>query len=70
MNGLADIPFHIRIAGTTLYNDSGDTLRCNIRNSKLHFGPNGIIVTSQEATNCTASVHMRFVAAWLVTIMP
>ncbi|KAH3740349.1 hypothetical protein DPMN_047054 [Dreissena polymorpha] len=48
MNGLADIPFHIRIAGTTLYNDSGDTLRCNIRNSKLHFGPNGIIVTSQE----------------------
>ncbi|KAH3797374.1 hypothetical protein DPMN_033572 [Dreissena polymorpha] len=23
-----------------------------MRNSKLHFGPNGIIVTSQAAENC------------------
>ncbi|KAH3827047.1 hypothetical protein DPMN_128976 [Dreissena polymorpha] len=35
-----------------MYNDTGETLRCNIRNSKLHFGPNGIIVTSQAAKNC------------------
>ncbi|KAH3785930.1 hypothetical protein DPMN_164026 [Dreissena polymorpha] len=43
----------VRKAGTALYNDTGDTLWCNIRNSKLHFGPNGIIVTSQAANNCT-----------------
>ena len=37
---------------TTLYNGTEKTLRCNIRNSKLHVGPNGIIVTSQAVTNC------------------
>ncbi|KAH3850637.1 hypothetical protein DPMN_093061 [Dreissena polymorpha] len=37
---------------TTPYNGKGETLRCNIRNSKLFFGHNGIIVTSQAATNC------------------
>ena len=49
----------VRKAGKTLYNDKGDTLRCNIRNSKLHVGPNAIIVTSQAVTNCIWTIAIR-----------
>ncbi|KAH3843032.1 hypothetical protein DPMN_116539 [Dreissena polymorpha] len=53
-----------------MYNDTEETLWCNIRNSKLNFGPNGIIVTSQAAKNCIWTSAYGFVAAWLVSIMP
>jgi len=44
---------------TTLYSGTEKTLRCNIRNSKLHVGPNGIIVTSQAVTNCIWTIAIR-----------
>ncbi|KAH3785812.1 hypothetical protein DPMN_163906 [Dreissena polymorpha] len=44
----------------TTYNDTGDTLRCNIRNSKLYLGPNGIIMTSQAAKNCIVTSAYDF----------